>query len=272
MTNIRTAIKKKTTDPFALDLAGWLSWWHNDEYRKIAISVMEVCPENTREIILALDACEKRALFEEFCRTSKGTEILAAVKKEKGYQNKLKIAELSGGEKDCMLKVLEGNIYKNTEKYKAPKALYYVVARIDAIYGFAKSAKGTKYEGWWYEDYFDGDKNRFTVEHILPQSHGGWSEWNEKDGEHWLHRIGNLTLLSGAYNPSVSNKDFTAKMKVYEAEAKGKGKVWNTALLTDVRAQKEWTPKTVEERQGRILAAVKDWLYEPAGFYELGKD
>ncbi len=270
MTDILTAVKKKTANPFANDIAGWLSWWSRTEYAEIAINVMDACPTNTRDIILALDACEKRALFEEFCRTSKGTEILDTVKNEKDFDNKLKAAALSEEDKARMLEVLEGNIYKNTEKYKEPKALYYVVARIDAIYGFAKSAKSAKYEGWGYEDYFDGDENRFTVEHVLPQSHGGWSEWNEIDGEHWLHRIGNLTLLSSAYNSSVSNKDFAAKLEEYAKEAKGKA--WNTALLTDVRTQKEWTPKTVEARQGRILATVKDWLYKPAWFYDLGKE
>ena len=85
-----------------------------------------------------------------------------------------------------------------------------------------------------------------------------------------MHRIGNLTLLSKGSNSAASNKNFTEKKKIYTKEAEDEA--YNTALLTDARSQKEWTLEIVEERQGRILNAVKAWLYKPATFYELGKE
>ncbi|WP_442112027.1 DUF262 domain-containing protein [Pseudomonas sp. NUPR-001] len=58
-----------------------------------------------------------------------------------------------------------------------------------------------------------------SVEHILPQNPGGASQWvrdfNEEQRETWLHRLGNLMLLSRRKNTSLGNLDFASKRVRY---------------------------------------------------------
>ena len=60
--------------------------------------------------------------------------------------------------------------------------------------------------------------DNLTIEHVMPQTLSEW--WQNHIGEDWvdthelfLHTIGNLTLT--AYNPELSNDDFTTKKKIY---------------------------------------------------------
>ena len=58
-----------------------------------------------------------------------------------------------------------------------------------------------------------------SVEHILPQTPSINSQWvtdfSQPERETWLHRIGNLMLLSRRKNTSLGNLDFAAKKKRY---------------------------------------------------------
>lgn len=58
-----------------------------------------------------------------------------------------------------------------------------------------------------------------SVEHILPQNPGGASQWvidfSEEQREAWLHRLGNLMLLSRRKNTSLGNLDFASKKVRY---------------------------------------------------------
>ncbi|WP_040259333.1 DUF262 domain-containing protein [Pseudomonas massiliensis] len=61
--------------------------------------------------------------------------------------------------------------------------------------------------------------DEISVEHILPQNPGGTSQWvkdfNEEQRETWLHRLGNLMLLSRRKNTSLGNLDFASKRVRY---------------------------------------------------------
>lgn len=58
-----------------------------------------------------------------------------------------------------------------------------------------------------------------SVEHVLPQNPDGASQWvrdfNEEQRETWLHRLGNLMLLSRRKNTSLGNLDFASKRVRY---------------------------------------------------------
>lgn len=59
---------------------------------------------------------------------------------------------------------------------------------------------------------------RITIEHVLPQkmSDGYWKDnFTESDHEKWVHRVGNLTLISGHKNSEAQNSDFNKKKSVY---------------------------------------------------------
>ncbi|SEH06887.1 DUF262 domain-containing protein [Candidatus Venteria ishoeyi] len=60
---------------------------------------------------------------------------------------------------------------------------------------------------------------RITIEHILPQkiSHDYWeNRYTIEEHDHWLHKIGNLTLISGTKNSEAQNSDFPRKKKIYD--------------------------------------------------------
>jgi uncharacterized protein with ParB-like and HNH nuclease domain len=60
---------------------------------------------------------------------------------------------------------------------------------------------------------------RVTIEHILPQKINNeyWrSEFSDEQHEFWVHRIGNLTLISGHKNSEAQNSDFNKKKLIYK--------------------------------------------------------
>jgi hypothetical protein len=61
--------------------------------------------------------------------------------------------------------------------------------------------------------------DEISVEHILPQTPGKTSQWikdfKEEQREAWLHRLGNLMLLSRRKNTSLGNLDFADKRVRY---------------------------------------------------------
>ena len=61
--------------------------------------------------------------------------------------------------------------------------------------------------------------DEISVEHILPQSPRPMSQWGrhftEAQQAYWLHRLGNLMLLSRRKNSSLSNADFSEKKSKY---------------------------------------------------------
>ncbi|NKB77957.1 MAG: DUF262 domain-containing protein [Gammaproteobacteria bacterium] len=60
---------------------------------------------------------------------------------------------------------------------------------------------------------------RITIEHILPQkiSCPYWrNRFKTEDHMRWLHKLGNLTLISGHKNSEAQNSDFDKKKSVYE--------------------------------------------------------
>jgi hypothetical protein len=61
--------------------------------------------------------------------------------------------------------------------------------------------------------------DEISVEHILPQTPGKASQWlkdfTDAQREVWLHRLGNLMLLSRRKNTSLGNLDFADKRVRY---------------------------------------------------------
>jgi len=109
---------------------------------------------------------------------------------------------------------------------------------------------------------------RITVEHILPQNprqHSQWLAWfpDEEVRQGYVHRLGNLALLSGYKNSSAQNFDFDKKKEKYFT---GKDGVSPFAMTTQVLKESEWTPEVIEQRQDDLLGKLKQlWrLDQPA--------
>lgn len=100
-----------------------------------------------------------------------------------------------------------------------------------------------------------------TVEHVLPQkpqSGSTWLEWfpNEPLRQHWVHRLGNLALLTRKKNSAANNYDFERKKKAYFT----KGGVSPFAITTQVLADAQWRPETVEKLHMERLALLEKYL------------
>lgn len=101
---------------------------------------------------------------------------------------------------------------------------------------------------------------RITIEHVLPQALKDeyWTQrFSEEDHATWLHRLGNLALLSGNKNYKAQYYSFDRKKKIYTE--RGKKRV-SFDITKDICDCEEWTLRQLEDRQTAILnLAVSIW-------------
>lgn len=97
-----------------------------------------------------------------------------------------------------------------------------------------------------------------TVEHILPKNPG--ENWRSALAKHptfpeeHTHRLGNLCLLTQV-NRRLGNLAFADKRETYAKSG--------LLLTSEVASVARWTPKEVEDRQGRLAKlAVTVWRFE----------
>ena len=146
---------------------------------------------------------------------------------------------LTNDDKEKILKGLDGNLYEMTKVRK------YVLLRLD----HALSGGGANY-----------DYSIITIEHVLPQTPKEGSLWlklfpEEKERAGWLHRIGNLVLLSRAKNSEAQNFEFEEKKEKYFKSNKGTSPF---ILTTQVLSEKEWTPFVLHRRQKELVGKLKE--------------
>lgn len=100
--------------------------------------------------------------------------------------------------------------------------------------------------------------NVVSVEHVLPQQPAPNSQWlvwvpDSKTHQDWVHRMGNLTLLSRNKNSSASNYEFEKKKNSYFT----KGGVSSFALTTQVLQHSIWTVEVMQKRQEEMLKVLE---------------
>lgn len=98
-----------------------------------------------------------------------------------------------------------------------------------------------------------------NVDHILPQkwqSEPYWrNRWTKRQADQWLHRIGNLTLLSGRKNIKASKSAFTEKKKIYTG--KGIDGITSFIMTQRVARLRQWTENQARNRQKWVVNQVK---------------
>lgn len=103
-----------------------------------------------------------------------------------------------------------------------------------------------------------------SVEHVMPQQaapNSLWGTWvpDTKVYQSWVHRLGNLVLLSRKKNSSASNRDFSWKKTTYFS----KGGVSGFALTTQVLQHSDWTVNVMQLRQTFVMDAFEShWRLE----------
>jgi hypothetical protein len=97
--------------------------------------------------------------------------------------------------------------------------------------------------------------DEISVEHILPQNPDKASQWvrdfTEEQREQWLHRLGNLILLSRRKNTSMGNLDFAAKRDRYFAD-----RVENLPNSVRVLKLTDFKPTDLDARHKELLAKL----------------
>ena len=172
-------------------------------------------------------------------------EIYASLTKEiepeafRGDLAALTTLTLTDAQKRKFVVALDGDVYDDL-----PKARMALVLRLESLV----RAPGVQLQ------------DAVSLEHVLPQTPPDGSDWikwfpdeDERDG--WTHRLANLVPLDRNKNSSASNYDFAKKKDAY---FKGKGKASPFVLTQEVRAENEWTPTLLAERQKRLVGVLAE--------------
>ena len=147
--------------------------------------------------------------------------------------------QLSDEEKEEFLQTLEGPIYSLTRVRKP------LLMRLDGLL----AGVGAEY-----------DRPVISIEHVLPQTPDGSSEWirlfTEEEKEKWTHRLANLVLLDRRKNSRAQNFDFALKKREYFQ----RDGVSPFPITTKVISESEWTPAVLKRRQRDLIDRLKkEW-------------
>ncbi len=173
-------------------------------------------------------------------RIDRYCEILKAIHEGHDLYAPNSPLQLTPRESRDVLRRLEGEIYLT----HPPSICRYILLRLDA-----KLSDGTA----------SYDYQKVTVEHVLPQNPAPGSTWIKwfpvrEVRERYVHRLGNLVLLSRGKNLKAANFDFDDKKQKYFKTSDG---VSPFPLTTQVLNHQEWTPTVVERRQNQLIGTLK---------------
>ncbi len=104
---------------------------------------------------------------------------------------------------------------------------------------------------------FDQESDKYTIEHILPENPSeAWSDYDEHRDEHFIYRLGNMTLLEADANREIGNDLYSQKKPRFEQ---------STFALTRKIAEnyEEWNTNKIEARQQWLAKqATSIWRIE----------
>lgn len=199
------------------------------------------------------DPCELNRFFVDLERLAAGlmirradvnkrirryAEVLNAIKSDQNLYEDASPLQLTQEERKDIIERLDGDLYLES------KFRRYVLLRLNDAF----LEEGVKL-----------DYDRVTIEHVLPQSlprGGKWEEWfSESDHIEYVHKVGNLILLTGPKNHG--NDEFKEKQKKYLDEKKY-GIISFPMSLQAIKHETEWTKEVIDRRQKDQLDKLKE--------------
>lgn len=227
------------------EIFGWLHYIDNSDWIPPAILYLSNNYSNPELLLrffsdldrLASGLMIQRSNINE--RIDRYSKLLIAIEKEHDLYASDSPLQLNSEEQKYILEVL------NDDLYLIRKIRLYVLLRLDSAL-----SGGTALHHFPV----------ITVEHVLPQNPSSASLWMksfsiQEKRDKYIHRIGNLVLLSRAKNSAAGNFDFQKKKEKYFTSKTG---VTNFALTTQVLMESEWTPEIIEKRQKDLINKLKE--------------
>jgi len=171
-------------------------------------------------------------------RMSKYSQILRQMEKGIDVFSKDSLLKVPDDDKRAVLEKLNGDVYTDLKD----TVRRYVLLRLDSLL--------TNGQPFY-------DHSVITVEHVLPQTPKEDSDWlaNFTDPSEYVHKLGNLVLLTRSKNSQARNYDFNKKKTSYFQSKNG---VTTFALTTQVIQENEWTPKVLESRQKKLINLLRN--------------
>ncbi|NRH43007.1 DUF4357 domain-containing protein [Pseudomonas sp. MS15a(2019)] len=178
-------------------------------------------------------------------RIERFSKLIEAVEKGDDLALQQSPLQLRPAEQNETYNALNGPLYET----HSSKALGVLLLRLDALLSDGSAS---------YQH------DIVSVEHVLPRQPASGSKWKEwvpelEQHQHWVHRLGNLALLSRRKNSSASNYEFPKKKTAYFT----KGGVSSFALTTQVLQHDCWTADVIKGRQASLLSKLEQvWRLE----------
>jgi hypothetical protein len=222
----------------------WLNQLDHQRWMPPALSYFYEHWSRPELVIRFLKALERLAISFMLCRIppykryDRYYRLLEAIHQKEDLFVSGSPLQLSPRECQDMLRMLEGDVYY------MPHVCRYILLRLDTQLS----------EGVASYDY-----QTVSVEHVLPQRPAPDSEWmrafpTKELRERYVHRLGNLVLLSRGKNIKAENLDFEIKKRKYFMSDGG---ISPFVLTTQVLQQREWTPAVIDKRQKQLVAMLK---------------
>jgi hypothetical protein len=172
-------------------------------------------------------------------RIERYSRLLNAIEEEEDLFNSNSPLQFTPEESNNIVKVLDSDLYL------IKKIRRYVLVRLDAALSEGEASYNF---------------SKITVEHVLPQNPGANSEWmksfpSQQERDQYVHRLGNLVLLSSAKNSQAQNYDFDVKKQKYFTTKTG---ISPFVLTTQVLREQEWTPEVIARRQKELINVLKN--------------
>jgi hypothetical protein len=224
---------------------GWLNKIDNKDWLPPAILYASL-NKNPIELSIFLTDLERLAAGLMICRADVNKrikrygDILKAIKNDQNLHDETSPLQLTSEERKEIVERLDGDLYLESQ------FRLYVLLRLDD----ALSDGGAEH-----------NYRIITIEHVLPQTPAidQWKEFQDPSiHKKYVHRLGNLVLLTRKMNPKASNYEFDKKKKVY---FKGKDGIVSFHLTKQASDEPSWTPDVIEGRQKALLDKLKEiWM------------
>lgn len=108
--------------------------------------------------------------------------------------------------------------------------------------------------------------NAPSIDHVLPKVWNNvhyWTEqWNGRDADQYIDKLGNMTLISLSENEKIGNLDFISKKRHYSGSI-GNSKVTRYKINDYLAGCPNWNAEELKKRQELMIDSLKDILKTP---------